>query len=298
MYRITRIFKNNSNCSCYSLVRSTSTKSKNIPVVRQTLREKVASEHKVAPFGWFLLVIPVSTFALGTWQVQRKKWKEDVLAKLRSLTKEDPIPLPEDLNEVAKLEYRPVHVKGKFLHDKELYVGPRSFIKDGEASTEGSVFSEGNVHSGYNVITPLKLSDRDEIILVNRGWVPNKFKNPSSRPKGQVEEEVDVIGIVRFHENRPPFVTNNMPQTNNWFYRDLNAMCEKTGAAPIFLDATTDFNISGGPIGGQTRISLRNEHLSYIITWYSLCALTSYLWYKRIYLGEIPANRFLWNRPK
>lgn len=64
-------------------------------------------------------------------------------------------------------------------------------------------------------------------------------------------------------------------------FRDLEQMCKATGASPIFIDATTDFNVKEGPIGGQTRISLRNEHLSYILTWYGLSALTSFLWYKQ-----------------
>lgn len=44
-------------------------------------------------------------------------------------------------------------------------------------------------------------------------------------------------------------------------------MAESVGAEPICLDAVVSSTVHGGPIGGQTRISLRNEHLSYIITW-------------------------------
>lgn len=56
-------------------------------------------------------------------------------------------------------------------------------------------------------------------------------------------------------------------------------MAEISGSSPLFLDATRDFEVPGGPIGGQTRISLRNEHLSYIMTWYSLSLITSFSWY-------------------
>lgn len=66
-----------------------------------------------------------------------------------------------------------------------------------------------------------------------------------------------------------------------FIFRDLEQMSQVTGASPIFLDATTDFNTEGGPVGGQTRISLRNEHLSYIFTWYSLCGITSFMWYRQ-----------------
>ncbi|MBZ3887175.1 Surfeit locus protein 1 [Sciurus carolinensis] len=32
---------------------------------------------------WFLLLIPVTAFGLGTWQVQRRKWKLKLIAELR-----------------------------------------------------------------------------------------------------------------------------------------------------------------------------------------------------------------------
>ncbi|XP_044270323.1 surfeit locus protein 1 [Tribolium madens] len=237
---------------------------------------------QIGPLGWFLLVVPASTFALGTWQVQRKKWKEDLIAKLHNLTDADPVQLPTDLKELENMEYRPVHVRGEFLHDKELYLGPRTLILKGDAATKSQLMSSTTKQNqGYLVITPFKLVDRNEIILISRGWVPAKCKNPASRDKGQVKGVVDVVGVVRLQENRPTFIPKNQEDSNQWFYRDLNQMAKVTGALPVLLEATTDFDTPEGPIGGQTRVSLRNEHLSYILTWYSLSAATSYLWYKQ-----------------
>lgn len=61
-------------------------------------------------------------------------------------------------------------------------------------------------------------------------------------------------------------------------------MCNLTGASPHILDATADPIIPFGPIGGQTHIALRNEHLSYVVTWFSLSGLTAFFWYKMVYL--------------
>nr|CAD7395192.1 unnamed protein product [Timema cristinae] len=109
-------------------------------------------------------------------------------------------------------------------------------------------------------------------ILVNRGWVPAKMKNPEQRKQGQVEGEVELVGLVRLNETRPPFTPKN--NANTLLYscilmisRDLEQMAEMVGAAPVYLEATESSSVPGGPIGGQTRISLRNEHMSYIITW-------------------------------
>lgn len=44
-------------------------------------------------------------------------------------------------------------------------------------------------------------------------------------------------------------------------------MAKLVNSKPILIDAVVECSIDGGPIGGQTNISLRNEHVSYIITW-------------------------------
>jgi surfeit locus 1 family protein len=44
-------------------------------------------------------------------------------------------------------------------------------------------------------------------------------------------------------------------------------MSKLVNSEPILIDAVAESSIPGGPIGGQTNISIRNEHVSYIITW-------------------------------
>uniref|UniRef100_A0A3P9JII3 SURF1-like protein n=1 Tax=Oryzias latipes TaxID=8090 RepID=A0A3P9JII3_ORYLA len=227
---------------------------------------------------WFLLLIPVTTFGLGTWQVKRRQWKMGLIDDLHRLTTEEPIPLPPDPNEVNKLEYRRVRVRGRYDHSKELYIMPRSPVDpEKEAREAGSLSSSGE--TGANVVTPFQCINLGITILVNRGYVPRQKIRPETRMKGQVEDEVEVVGIIRLSENRKPFVPNNDVERNCWHYRDLEAMSHVTGAAPIFIDADFGSTIPGGPVGGQTRVTLRNEHMQYIITWYGLCAATTYMWY-------------------
>ncbi|KAK6629195.1 hypothetical protein RUM43_003012 [Polyplax serrata] len=248
------------------------------------LLNKRNKNYKINASGsWFLLIIPVSAFALGTWQVKRKIGKEEQIKKLKEVTKSDIVELPANLDDVKNMEFHPVKVKGKFDHTKEIYLGPRTLIKE---SYRGSSLISTDI-GGYCVITPFTLTDRNLTILVNRGWVPNKLKSPSTRMKGQVTEEVEIIGLLRGSEKRQPLGMKNMPEKGFWLYRDLEKMSEVTGAYPILIDANLTSSHPNGPIGGQTIVTLHNNHLTYIMTWYGLCAVTSYMWYLRFIKGAV-----------
>ncbi|KAK9499841.1 hypothetical protein O3M35_002802 [Rhynocoris fuscipes] len=252
-------------------------------VIKPNLRNlKKAEKEGIGPIGWFLLVIPVSTFGLGTWQIKRKKWKEDLIENLNLKTREPAVPLPATDYEVSQLEFRKVRVRGHFDHSGEMYLGPRSLLSDGQSTYQGKLLSTAsNNSSGYLVITPFLLSDTNEKILVNRGWIPFANKNPKTRPDGQITEEVELEGVVRLTEPRPAFSPKNKLDSRVWFHRDVEGMAEITDSRPVFIDASAESTVKGGPIGGQTKAFLRNEHFSYIITWYGISLGTAYLWYKK-----------------
>ncbi|XP_068190279.1 surfeit locus protein 1 [Antennarius striatus] len=229
---------------------------------------------------WVLLLIPGVTFGLGTWQVKRRRWKMQLIDELARRTQAPPTPLPVDPQALQALEYRRVRVRGNFDHTQELYVLPRSPVDPHrEAQEAGRLTSSGE--NGANVVTPFRCTDLGITILVNRGYVPRQKISPHTRMKGQVEGEVEVVGVVRLTETRKPFVPKNDVEQNRWHYRDLGAMTRVTGAEPIFIDADFGSTVPGGPVGGQTRVTLRNEHMQYILTWYGLSAATSYLWFTK-----------------
>ena len=70
-----------------------------------------------------------------------------------------------------------------------------------------------------------------------------------------------------FNFQRPPFINRNEPERNKWHYIDLDHMGSYANTLPIMVDSDAASSVPGGPLGGQTRVTLRNEHLSYIITW-------------------------------
>lgn len=66
------------------------------------------------------------------------------------------------LEELSQLEYCPVHVQGQFDHSRELYIGPRTLLIDGDAASQAGLTSQkAGVQSGYLVVTPFHLADRE-----------------------------------------------------------------------------------------------------------------------------------------
>jgi surfeit locus 1 family protein len=200
--------------------------------------------------------------ALGTWQVERLQWKEGLIAEIEARRHAPPMSIAE-LASMAKpdleAEYRPMTVSGHFDHAGEQYF---------YATDDGRV--------GYHVYTPLTLND-GRVLFVNRGFVPDEFRDPAKRAAGQIEGEVTVTGLYRRELVQKPswLVPENEPVKRLYFWKDLEAMA---AAAKVpggrlehfFLDADATPNPGGWPKGGVTQIDLPNNHLSYAVTWYGL----------------------------
>ncbi|XP_033209280.1 surfeit locus protein 1 isoform X2 [Belonocnema kinseyi] len=171
-------------------------------------------------FGYSLLAIPILTFCLGTWQVRRRKWKFSLMEEVNSKFYLEPSDLPTDLIKLKDMEYVPIKVKGRYLHEKEFTVGPRSLISDNmELNEKNKSIISSSAGRGYNVICPFKLEDKDLTILVNRGWVPGQYRDATKRLLGQIEGVHEITGVIRLSEKRPTFVPKNKPKENIWYYR-------------------------------------------------------------------------------
>lgn len=66
-------------------------------------------------------------------------------------------------------------------------------------------------------------------------------------------------------------------------YRNIEKIAQSVNCAPFLIEADESSKEQNGPISGQTEVKLRNDHVSYIITWYSLSFLTLCLIYRRIF---------------
>jgi surfeit locus 1 family protein len=207
-------------------------------------RRSLLSPTVGAAFGLAVLL------SLGTWQVERLRWKEGLIAARQAAIHAPPVPVPRNLDAAQGLDFHPVRAQGQFLD--------RVF----------PVLATGPGGAGHHFIVPLRLAD-GAILLVDRGFVPDGRDAPT--PEG----EVAVTGLLRLPPAGRPgwFVPDNRPARNEWFYLDIPAMAAAAGLSPVLpfsVDADATRNPGGYPIGGQSPVDLPNNHLQYAITWYAL----------------------------
>jgi surfeit locus 1 family protein len=217
---------------------------------------------------WFTLGIGLVALlvllGLGTWQVERLFWKQNLLAKMHDKVNSPPRSLADlevFADKTGDADYMPVTLAGRYLHDRESH-----FL----ATWKGE--------AGFFVYTPLQLSD-GRYILVNRGFVPYDRKDPTTRAAGQVDGEIGIAGLGRNRLTEKPgaLVPDNDPARNIFYWKDLDAMSAHAGldraaVLPFFIDANDAPNPGGLPVGGVTMLDLPNNHLQYAITWYGLAA--------------------------
>jgi surfeit locus 1 family protein len=195
---------------------------------------------------------------LGTWQMQRKAWKDDLQSQIDQRSKAAPVAARTAAVLTTLPEYTRVKAAGRFDHAAERYL----------------YAPDPKLGPGYQVFTPLQLSD-GLVLMVNRGFVPEALRDPSRRATGQIPGEVEVTGLLRVQAPPGQFTPANEPARNLWYWRDLPAMAGGgRRAVPASLDVeATPLPPGGWPKGGTTLVTLTNRHLEYAITWYGL-ALT------------------------
>lgn len=230
------------------------------------------------PTLWFLPMFLV-LIGLGTWQVERLHWKVALIEQMNASLSAPPM----RLDEIVKLpnteaQYHHVTLTGRFDNSKEAYAF---------ATAEGGT-------PVYHVLTPLILG-HGRALIVDRGMIPQNLRDPKTRAAGQLEGEQHVTGVWRTPDPANLFTPKPDLQKRLWFARDVKAMAaldHLTLVAPVVVEADAIPNPGGWPKGGQTVVSLPNNHLQYAITWYlmALGLLAVYLaWHaQKGRLGRAP----------
>jgi surfeit locus 1 family protein len=199
---------------------------------------------------------------LGIWQLDRKVWKENLIASLAARLARVPEPLPP-----REAWPRLIPEGAEFSR----VTFPAEFIPGEYALvyTAGSAFRPDIQGAGYWVFAPARLSG-GSIVVVNRGFVPLEQKNAAaSAPQGTI----DIVGVLRWPEKPGLFTPKDEPQNNLWYTRDPKAIAAaKTWdvAAPFYIDMESPVPPGGLPKPGRLVVALPDNHLQYALTWFGL----------------------------
>ena len=213
--------------------------------------------------------------ALGTWQLERLQWKLALIATVERNMAAPPLTLDQALN-APDMHYRRVTLTGHFDHAREIYFFAASSAGEGI----------------YHVLTPF-IATGGRTLLVDRGVVPQSRLDPATRAAGNIAGETHLVGVWRVPDTSGAFTPAPDVARRIWYARDVPAIAAASGiklTAPVLLEADAAPNPGGLPLGGQTVVSFRNQHLGYAMTWFgfALCLLGVWLAY------HISKGRLAW----
>ena len=195
---------------------------------------------------------------LGMWQLERLQWKLALIARVQHQLTAAPISLAEALRGGSDAQYRRVVLDGEYENRKE-----------------GLVFAtDASGDPTYHVLVPFK-TERG-VLIVDRGIVPPPLRDPATRRRGQIDGPTRVVGVWRTPDP-PGYFTPSPDRTHRvWYARDIADIARSDAIqliAPVVVEADSTPNPGGWPKGGQTKVTFRNEHLQYAMTWFALAAV-------------------------
>jgi surfeit locus 1 family protein len=206
--------------------------------------------------------------ALGVWQMERRAWKNDLIARLEAALSTPPAnfnPPKRDGDETH--EFTLVRLKGEFLNTGTVKV---------LTPTPDAARTRTQEGFGYLIFTPLK--SRSGIVFVNRGFVPQSLGgSPPPVPEGETE----VTGLVRLAALPGWLTPPPEPAKRLFFAADIPAMAAAAGlksgetVAGEYIEAVPAPGGAGWPLPRDPRTllaSIPNRHLEYAFTWFALAA--------------------------
>ena len=213
---------------------------------------------KLFLFNIFVFLFITLFCSLGTWQLYRLQWKQDLINQIREGLKSSPIKYSHNI----KKNYQRVVLEGKYDFKNQIYLY--------------SLNNKGQ--PGFDVITPFETSYKENV-LVNRGWIKKQFRNnPDINSLSK-----NIIGMLRVANRKNIFTPNNDLNKNIWFSLNIEEIQEITGKKfNNFIVYLEDQNLNV-PKPKKITIDVPNNHLKYAITWYSISIsiLFYYLYFRK-----------------
>ena len=208
-------------------------------------------------FSVFIIFFIFVFIGLGTWQIIRLNWKNNLILEIENSLKNPPVELAQSKKE----NFLKIKASGSIDFDKQIYL-----YNLNESGTPG-----------FEVINPITIGD--ENFLINRGWIPFEKKGTQEI---NVFDQKNIIGTLRLQGRKNIFKPDNDLDENYWFSLNREDILKFTGKNfsryIIYLDGNYQL-----PRPKKITANISNNHQKYAITWFSLALsiLLLYLYFRK-----------------
>ena len=140
-------------------------------------------------FSVFVIFFILVFVALGSWQIIRLNWKNNLIFEIENSLKNPPVELTNSNTE----NYLKIKTSGSIDLEKQIYLYSLN-----DAGTPG-----------FEVINPISINEIN--YLINRGWIPFEKKNSKEI---NVFDERDKIGILKIKGRKKIFKSDKNEKEN------------------------------------------------------------------------------------
>lgn len=222
-------------------------------------------------FGIATLVIVATLLSLGFWQLQRRGEKHALIAALDARLAEEPVALPSPERwpamSAATDEFRRVTFTATYKPQPDAMVySSGSGVRPDVPGAVTWAFLPAALPSGATVV-------------INTGFVQNTMQDRAQQDrvvKNLVTgAPVAMTGYLRYPEKAGTLTPHDDVAKRLWFNRDQRAMASALGwgdVAPFYVDLESPVPANGIPKPGPLVVRLKDDHMQYAITWFSLAA--------------------------
>ena len=208
-------------------------------------------------FSVFIIFFILVFVALGSWQIVRLNWKNNLILEIENSLKNPPVELTNSNVE----NYLKIKTSGSIDLEKQIYL-----YNLNDTGTPG-----------FEVINPILINDTN--YLINRGWIPFEKKNSQEL---NVFDENDIIGTLKLQGRKNIFKPDNDLEENYWFSLNREDILKFTGKefSKYIIYLNGNYQV---PKPKKITANISNNHQKYALTWFSLAIsiLLLYLYFRK-----------------